>query len=120
MPARHPEIVIVDDDPDILNIVSDVLHDEGYEPVVFHDGARAEAHIVGHHPRLVLTDLRLPVLSGRDLVLHLRQRMGNDLPIIIMSGLSDDAAAEHLPVQAYLHKPFELDDLCTLVERWVT
>jgi DNA-binding response OmpR family regulator len=120
MLAWHPEVVIVDDDPDILDIVSDVLRDEGFTPVVFRDGAHAEAHIVHHPPGLVLTDLRLPVLSGRDLVSHLRQRVGDRLPIIVMSGLADDAESEHLPVQGYLRKPFELDDLCALVNRWTT
>jgi DNA-binding NtrC family response regulator len=118
MAAWQAEVVVVDDDADILTVLSDVLRDEGYEPVPFRDGLRAEAHVAEHRPSLVMTDLRLPMVSGRDLVYWLRDRCGADLPIIVMSGFADEAVAEHLPVQGYLHKPFDLDELCDLVERW--
>jgi two-component system NtrC family response regulator len=119
MIERHKEVVVVDDDSDILSVISDVLREEGYKPVLFRDGAHAEAHLSRHRPQLVMTDLRLPVVSGRDLVLRLRRQWGPDLPIVVISGLADAAIAEGLPVQAVLPKPFDLDELSAVMDRLV-
>ncbi|MBF6589169.1 MAG: response regulator [Ktedonobacterales bacterium] len=117
-PETHPEVVIIDDDPDIRMIVADVLREEGYVPVLFGDGAGAIEHIVRTCPVLILTDLRLPGMSGHDLIRRIRAECGPELAIIVMSGAPNDALAERLLVQGILRKPFELDALCSTVRRW--
>lgn len=111
-------MVIIDDDADILAVLAEVLREEGYDPVTFRDAQQAETYIVRHLPRLVITDLRLPEVSGQDLVLRLRERCNPGLPIVVMSGQTDGLPTARLPVQAYLHKPFDLDHLCTVVSQW--
>lgn len=114
----RPLIVIVDDEADIADVISDVLQEEGYETQVFRDAATALGFMRDHVPALVLTDLRLRGVSGRELIAQTQALHGEQVPIVVMSGVAydiDDAAAR---VQAYLKKPFDLDALCRLVERW--
>lgn len=111
------QIVLVDDEADILNILSEVLHGEGYDPLPFINPVRALEHCLTSPPELVMTDLLMPLMSGQDLVLRLRERYGGDLPIIVMSASVNMAAVATLPIQAFLSKPFDLDDLSDLLRR---
>lgn len=117
------QIVIVEDERDILEVTSEVLREEGFEPVGFHNPRQALEYLRGSAPALVLTDLRLPGVSGREFIEQVRAQAGTALPIAIMSAAADlpeQIEAANLPVQAFLKKPFELDDLCALARRFAT
>ena len=111
------QILIVDDEADILNILSEALRGEGYDPIPFVAPMRALEHCLATPPDLVITDLLMPGMSGQELVLRLRERFGGDLPIIVMSASVNMAAVAPLPIQAFLSKPFDLDDLSDLLKR---
>jgi DNA-binding response OmpR family regulator len=112
------QIVIVDDEPDILEVLADVLRDEGYTPVVFHDGVEALTYLEEREPGLLLTDLHLPSMSGQNLISRLRSCHGASLPVVVMSGAATAEAVRALSIQDVLMKPFELDTFLTLVHRW--
>lgn len=112
------EVMIVDDERDIVEVLADLLRDEGYTPVVFLDGAAALAYLSERLPALVITDLRLPAMSGQEFVARLRAQCGPALPVVVMSAAVTAEAVDELPVQAVLKKPFELDDFATLIHRW--
>ena len=111
------QILVVDDEADILTILSEILRGEGYDPVSFVNPVRALEHCLATRPALVITDLLMPVMSGQELVLRLRERYGDMLPIVVMSASVNMAAVASLPIQAFASKPFDLDDLSRLVER---
>ncbi len=114
------EIVIVDDEQGILDVLADVLRDEGYVPVVFRDGAEALAYLGRREPGLVITDLRLPAMSGADFIERLRAQCGPALPVAVMSGAASAGTLENLSVQARLTKPFELDAFLGVVRRFAS
>lgn len=111
------QIVVVDDESDILSILSDALVSEGYEPAAFTSAASALEYMMRQRPLLLITDLLMPVMSGEELVRRLRERHGDTLPIVVMSASVNMTAVAPLPIQAFVSKPFDLDDLSRLVER---
>lgn len=110
-------VVVVDDENDILHILAEVLLSDGYEPVIFWDAARAYEYIVLQRPALVITDLLMPGMNGQDLVTRVREQCGSEPPIIVMSASVNLSAVTGLPVQAFLSKPFDLDEVLELVEK---
>src|SRR5215213_3109060 len=79
------DILIVDDETAIAQLLADVLHEEGYNIRVAHDGASALLEIMRRRPALVLLDVAMPVMLGSDLLVYLRRHGFDDLPIIIMT-----------------------------------
>ncbi len=109
-------VLVVDDENDILRILAEVLQAEGYEPVTFWDAASAFEYIVCQRPALIITDLLMPGMNGQELVTRVREQCGFDLPIVVMSASVNMSAVTGMPVQAFVSKPFDLDDLLGLVE----
>ena len=112
-------ILIVDDDPEICTILSDVLRDEGYGVETAPDGRTALARIAAAPPDLLITDLLMPRLTGWSLFARVR-RLSPTLPIIVISG--SDTRFRHqetsLADQAvFLRKPLEIDHLLAAVAR---
>lgn len=110
-------VVVVDDENDILRILAEILQVEGYEPVTFLDAASAFEYVLRQRPGLVITDLLMPGMSGQEFVIRLRERYGSDLPIAVMSASVNMSAVTGLPIQAFVSKPFDLDDLLELVDK---
>ncbi|HKV84212.1 MAG TPA: response regulator [Ktedonobacterales bacterium] len=113
-------IMLVDDDPDILNLLADLLRTEGYLPRTYAQPTQALDSLLTDRPALLVTDLLMPGMSGEELVARVREQYGADLPIAVMSASVATASAAALPIQAYLSKPFELDDFMEVVARLAT
>ena len=106
-------ILIVDDEESIRLSVSDVLADEGYEPIVAVDGAEALQGLEKDLPDLVLLDVAMP---GRDgiVVLEELRRAWPDLPVVMMSGhgtIETAVRATKLGAYDFLEKPLSYDKL---------
>jgi DNA-binding response OmpR family regulator len=112
-------IVIIDDDRDILHILAELFASEGYQPQTFATGERALAYMVAERPTALLTDLLMPGMDGYAVIKHTRQLWGATLPIIVMSASVDMSMLQLLPIQAFLAKPFDLDEIVEVVGRWV-
>lgn len=110
-------IVVVDDDSDILSILADVLETEGYEPATFTSAASALDYMTQTRPLLLVTDLLMPVMNGQELIARVRSLYGDTLPIVVMSASVNLGAVVGLPIQAFLSKPFDLDELIDVVAR---
>jgi CheY-like chemotaxis protein len=67
-------ILVIDDDPAILSTVTDILEFEGYQVEQARNGVEGLAHVAGALPRLVLLDMRMPVLDGWGFAGALRAR----------------------------------------------
>ena len=109
-------ILVVEDDPEILNTVAAILELEGYTVERASNGEEGLRMVERTRPRLVLLDMRMPVLDGWGFVSALKQR-GIRLPILVMTAAHDARRwASEIDAEGYLAKPFELIDLLNAVE----
>ncbi len=112
-------ILVVDDEPAILELVSDVLRESGYRVETASNGLEALGAVQARRPALVMLDVRMPVLDGAEFVRELRQRR-IEVPILIMSaGPTADRWATTLGVQGSVAKPFRIADLVAAASRFV-
>jgi nitrogen regulation protein NR(I) len=114
-------ILLIDDDPGIVDTLSRVLTDEGYEVAVEKRGDEGFARATKEVFNVVLTDLRMPGLSGLELVRQLHGARPR-LPIILITAFgSTQTAIEATKFGAYdyLLKPFEIPQMLDLLHRAV-
>src|SRR5919198_3303048 len=113
-------ILVVDDDELILNSVESTLADEGYPVVTATDGAAALDVVERQLPALILLDMKMPILDGWAFAKAYREQPGPRAPIVVMTAAADAARrAADIGAEGYLAKPFDLEDLLTLVGRLV-
>ncbi|HSP20297.1 MAG TPA: response regulator transcription factor [Myxococcaceae bacterium] len=124
-PSRHrgqrdsPRVLIVDDDPDILDALSEILEVEGYEVQRARNGHEALRWLEQHGaPDLVLLDLMMPVMDGGEFARSLSS--GARPPIIVLSADRNvSTRAREIGALEWLAKPFELAELLAAVRRAV-
>ena len=110
-------ILVVDDDPDMRDIMFDLLALDGYEVILADNGTSALERYRSEKPDLVITDIMMGGADGIELLEGLREEFGN-VPVIVMSGTSEVCVVESAAKsQAHriLHKPFEVDVLLNAV-----
>ena len=114
-------ILVVDDEPDIRQVVSDILQDEGYRVSVAADAAEARTRYVEDAPDLVLLDIWMPDTDGIALLREWREdQTGSQSPVIMISGHGTvETAVEAIRIGAYdfLEKPLSTAKLLITVER---
>jgi len=109
MNTRRPRILVVDDDPDILELLSDRLRLMRFEVACAKDGQEALGILRQDAPPLTLLDLQLPRLSGMD-VLHAVRREGIETTVIVITALgTPQRAVEAMRAGAYDFIPKPLD-----------
>jgi CheY-like chemotaxis protein len=116
-------ILVVDDDDSIRGLVSEVLRDDGYQVREATNGAEALAVLGTTCPDLIVLDLMMPVMDGWTFVERCRAAAPcGDVPIVVTSAAYDlpntAARLRRLGVRTCLAKPFDLDGLLALVERY--
>ena len=111
-------ICIVDDQPLICSTISNILHDEGYQTIVFPDAESFWQSLDTLNPSLVMLDIWLPGLDGLQLLKRLQNRLPT-LPIIMMSGHAGiETAVASIKAGAYdfMEKPLHLEVLLDKVK----
>jgi DNA-binding response OmpR family regulator len=110
-------VLVVDDDPDLLEYVAEVLRLSGYRVVTALDGIRGLDMLGRERPDLVLLDIMLPGLSGDEILDRLAAEKGQHPPVIVMTaaGRARDRALAHRNPY-YLPKPFDPTLLMATVE----
>lgn len=110
--SQPGDILVVDDDPMIVEMLIELLAFEGYAARGTHDGREALQTIFADPPALVLLDLQMPQMSGAELIEALARTSFADLPIIIITASPAEvrriALANNI---AYMAKPLDLDAL---------
>lgn len=114
-------ILVVDDEPDIRNILQDILQDEGYEVSVAENADQARVRFREHQPNLVLLDIWMPKEDGISVLKNWveTQALG-DTPVVMISGHGTvENAVEAVKLGAYdfLEKPLSTGKLLLSVER---
>ncbi len=112
---RAAAILVVDDEPAVCSVTADLLRRRGHTVEEADGGATALRKVAQGTFDLVITDLGMPKMSGRELAFHLRQQLP-DLPIILLTGHTDaEDQSEH--VDAVVKKPFRIAALDATVQR---
>lgn len=118
-----PRVLIVDDEEPVVEILSYVVADAGYQPVTATHGRRALELAREVWPALLITDLMMPYLSGADLIAALRAeaatRGAAPIPSVLITG-TGHAAAAAARADVTLHKPFELNEVDALLRRFLS
>ncbi|MEM8535451.1 MAG: response regulator [Chloroflexota bacterium] len=114
-------ILVVDDDPDIRDLIAMTLSDEGYNVVSCSDGRTALSLASSNPPSLILLDLMMPTMSGWQIIKNLKATARSaDIPVVLVSASRDlSYTAEELGASACLPKPFALDDLINMVMKHI-
>jgi signal transduction histidine kinase len=113
--VKSEKLLLVDDDPDVRDIVCRVLSELGYGVREAAGGQEALAALADFSPDLLIVDFAMPNMNGAELVTAARQRNG-ELKVLFLSGYSDSAVLESAVGDALLlRKPFRPADLATAV-----
>jgi DNA-binding NtrC family response regulator len=113
-------ILVVDDEPDIRNLVKEILQDESYEVSMAEDGKSARQALRERRPELILLDIWMPDVDGITLLKEWGEGDGLPCPVIMMSGHGTvETAVEATRFGAYdfLEKPLSLAKLLLTIER---
>jgi two-component system response regulator MprA len=114
--SRSHSIVLVDDDPALVETLEDLLSTEGYRVEGFTDPAEALARLRrGDLPDLIILDCLMPGLTGTEMLAALRES-GIDVPALLMTALADPSFCVNPGDAEVIHKPFVLEDLLLEME----
>jgi two-component system, NtrC family, response regulator AtoC len=117
-------ILVADDDAAIRGVLRDFLQDEGYDVIEAENGPEVIGALNGNQdarPQLVMMDVRMPELSGLDVLRDARKSPNDQLPVIIMTAFgTSNIAIEAMQLGAYdyITKPFDLDEVLLTVQRF--
>jgi excisionase family DNA binding protein len=113
------KVLIVDDDLELVELIVDVLEKDGrFEVRTVNNGFDAGMMVKEYHPDLIVLDVMLPDINGREVCQRVRtDKTMDDVRIICISGMVEEDKIEDLKsagANDFLHKPFEVE---TLIER---
>ncbi len=117
--TEKPRILVVDDEPEMLNIIEKVLRRKNYDVTTCRNAAEAMKAAKAASYHVVVTDVRMPGLSGMDLLPQLKQ-IDPALVVIVMTAFgSIDSAVTAMKRGAfdYITKPFKMDEFLVVVEK---
>ncbi len=112
-------VLVIEDDLPIRGMLAAALRQHGYYVLLAGDGAEGQRALNIHHPDVVLLDLAMPGVNGWDFLQKLQEtgHIGRVKIIVVSAHLRvDPQAVLRMGVSAILPKPFNLDELITLIE----
>lgn len=122
------KILLADDDPDVVEVVSMLLEDEGYEIVTAKDGAEALEKIKLENPDLIILDLLMPHVDGFavfDMLRDPRYERWSRIPVVILTSVREEVSNRRYELEtgrkmdyaAYLEKPADPEVLLETVSK---
>jgi DNA-binding response OmpR family regulator len=112
-------VLVVDDEPQVVWMLQFTLEAEGYQTLSAPDGRTALDEVREHHPNVVLLDIMMPVMDGWAFLEELQAIPATERPRVIVvsarSSLRDRAKAAELGADAFVAKPFNVDDLLVVL-----
>ena len=114
-------VLVVDDEPQVVWMLQLSLEAEGYRTFTARDGAAALAEIEAHRPALMLLDVMMPVMDGWTVLERLQAIPASRRPRVVVvsarASLRDRAKATELGADAFVPKPFNVDELVETLRR---
>lgn len=121
--AAKRKVLVVDDEKELVEAIRIRLQAKGYEVVLAYDGEEALPK-AQEGPDLILLDVLMPKKDGFDVLLKLRENaQTRDIPVIMLTVRAETAAivkAQDLGSTDYIVKPFEIEELLDLIERYIS
>ncbi|HZU12752.1 MAG TPA: response regulator [Chloroflexota bacterium] len=112
-------VMIVEDEPDLAQLLSDVLRSSGYRVLLSTPGSAVE-RLESAQPALLLLDYAMPGRTGAEVLADMRARVATIPPVILITGRDEvQRLAQDVGASAFLRKPFEMDELLEQVERLI-
>lgn len=108
-------VMVVDDDLSLARMLRILFQSEGYDVVLAHDGQQAIDRLSCGAPALVILDLQMPVLDGRDFYREFRRR-GYLAPVLLLSAYNSEGAREELQAEGALGKPCDPEQVAALAK----
>jgi CheY-like chemotaxis protein len=116
--ADARRVLVVEDDAGTRELVRQALESNGYTVEVAPDGRKALEIVAADPPALVVLDVMLPVMDGFSVVERMKTELpGGGPPVVMLTIVDEPERAARLGVEAYLHKPFDTDELLRRVRR---
>ena len=110
-------VLVADDERSITDLVAFALELEGYRVIQAFDGPSALKQVEVEHPQLIMLDIMMPGMDGRDVSRRLKQNpITKGIPILLFSA-APNPDLRRAQADAYLPKPFDLDRLIETVRR---
>ena len=114
---RDRRVLVVDDDPDIREVVALVLEDEGFGVETAVNGAEALEKVRENPPSGILLDMMMRVMDGAAFLRAWRSETPSSrVPVVVMSANQKAADALTLGAADFISKPFDVDDLLRLAD----
>lgn len=112
-------ILVVEDELSIAEMLRAVLEDEGYNVALAGNGREALATLDKVQPNLVLCDVMMPVVDGREVCRTMQaDPRYRSIPIVLMSAVPEEVIKADFAYTAFLTKPFNMDHFLDTVERF--
>ena len=122
------KVLVVDDEPDAIDFVKEVLEGEGYEVVSASDGAKGLSAMRSQQPNLVILDVQMPKMDGFEVFQEMKKDESlKAMPVVMLTGIRDKVgmgfSAEDMKdymgekPQAYIEKPIDPDKLLETVKK---
>ena len=115
------KILILEDDTHIVDYLSDLFQENGYEIIIASDGKEGLAKVKEEKPDLITLDVQMPERWGTIFkrILNKKEEF-KDIPVIVISGIEKSEVLEKSKsVVAYLSKPFDRDELMKIVKNTI-
>jgi CheY-like chemotaxis protein len=110
-------VLVVDDDPDLRELMKLLLEGAGYGVETASGGKEALERVSLRLPSVVLLDMKMPGMNGWQFAEELRRVYERRVPIVVVTAAENARkTAAEIGAEGYLGKPFELDDVLSLVE----
>jgi DNA-binding response OmpR family regulator len=121
--SQKVKVLVVDDEPNIVQTLKDRLEMNDYEVFTAHNGADGIKAAQEDSPDVILLDVIMPVMDGHEMLEKLRgQEWGKDISVIMLTARSqaqDIARARACGIDDYIIKPFDLTELLEKIENIV-
>ncbi len=116
--ANKYRVLIVDDEESMRDFLSIMLHREGYQVDTAVDGAQAVVHLRDHNYDLVISDIKMPRMTGLELLTHIKDRTPETVVLMVTAFSSTDEAVEAMKQGAYdyITKPFKNEEIRLIVK----
>lgn len=119
MTGRRPLILVIDDEPDILQALTFLLEDEGFRVQASEKGEYAESLLAraGELPDLIILDVLLSGRDGRIICRDLKRHMATaHIPVVMISAHPNaEQSVKDVGADAFVAKPFAIDDILSTV-----
>ena len=126
LPPDAPTVLLVDDEPSILDLYRTCLEGQGYRLLVAANGTEALRRIAQDQPDLIVLDAMLPDIHGFEICRKIKQSKGyKHIPVIIVSAVYkgwrfEQDVKQNYGANAFLEKPFNVDRFCELIQSLLT